>query len=260
MFKKAFLLICVLVGLFVFACSASAADPEYPVYVGDVGFNTISDALSSGSSLPVRVVGTVSLTEYARFESQDLIVESSGLILNNGYQIGIKNHSLTLYGRIHNQSNSAVYAVVSTNGNLLLYGDIISVTGGIQVYQTSNVLFSGSIISAGTRRAVSVDSGALSSSLIIDGGSFYSQSFDNPVAPLDSFTFPEGVVPIFQNGAIFVPSQVSVLSDIGRLVSESVLWIKLLVDSVVSNYLLLVFFIVFFVGLGIGLLRRSISL
>ena len=52
----------------------------------------------------------------------------------------------------------------------------------------------------------------------------------------------------------------TILSDIGSLVTAAAGWVGDFVSVIVANPLLLVFVIVAFVGLGIGLIRRLIHI
>lgn len=259
MFKRILFVLFLFVAFFSLSSFASAAEYEFPVYVGDQGFSNLSDALLYPSEDPITVVGVVSLIEYTRFDHRTLVVSQSGTIQCNGFSLGLRFSDFYLYGHVLSQSSSVSYAIISSHSNLYLYGDIISASIGLEVYQTSSVLFSGSMISAYSY-AVRVQSDAISSSLIVDGGSFYSEIRASVLSPLEAFSFPDGLDVIYQNGRIFAVSPVSLFSDIGRIVFESVVWIQLLVHSIMDNTLLLIFFIVVFVCLAIGLLRRSIYL
>ena len=48
----------------------------------------------------------------------------------------------------------------------------------------------------------------------------------------------------------------AIISDIGSLVTSSVTWIGSFVGAITSNPLILMFVIVGFVGLGVGLIKR----
>lgn len=52
----------------------------------------------------------------------------------------------------------------------------------------------------------------------------------------------------------------AIISDIGSLVTGSVSWIGSFVGAITSNPLILMFVIVGFVGLGVGLIKRLIRL
>ena len=53
-----------------------------------------------------------------------------------------------------------------------------------------------------------------------------------------------------------VGSLAAIISDIGSLVTGSVTWIGSFVGAITSNPLILMFVIVGFVGLGVGLIKR----
>lgn len=50
------------------------------------------------------------------------------------------------------------------------------------------------------------------------------------------------------------------MTDIGTIVSNAITWIGEFVSCITGNPLLLMFVVVAFVGLGVGLIRRIISL
>ena len=52
----------------------------------------------------------------------------------------------------------------------------------------------------------------------------------------------------------------TILSDVGSIVTAAVGWIGDYVGAITGNPLLLMFVVVAFVGLGVGLIRRIISL
>lgn len=52
----------------------------------------------------------------------------------------------------------------------------------------------------------------------------------------------------------------SILTDVTSIVTSAVSWIGSFVGAITSNPLLLMFVIVAFVGLGVGLIRRLIKL
>lgn len=57
------------------------------------------------------------------------------------------------------------------------------------------------------------------------------------------------------------PADVStIVGDVGSLVNGSVTWLTSFVGAITSNPLILMFVIVSFVGLGVGLIRRLIRL
>lgn len=55
-------------------------------------------------------------------------------------------------------------------------------------------------------------------------------------------------------------SMATIISDVGSIVTAAVGWIGDYVGAITSNPLLLMFVIVAFVGLGVGLIRRLIAL
>lgn len=259
MFKRFLFVLCFLVFLFALSSFASAVEYEYPVYVGDQGFSSIELALQNTSSSGVlRVVGDLSLTSDITL-SRRFVFEPSSHVTCNGFVISVSSAGSGVFDGTLYQTGSHV-AVSVVGGNVTFSGDIIASNYTcVLIYNVSSVSFVGvSFVSKSS--SVIVRSAALGSTLYVEGGSFISSSGSVPLSPLDAFSFPDGVVVQFLNGYIVATSSVSVLSDIGRIVSEAVVWISLLVRSVMDNTLLLVFFIVVFVGLGIGLIRRSIYL
>ena len=52
----------------------------------------------------------------------------------------------------------------------------------------------------------------------------------------------------------------TVISSVTAFVNEAITWVGSFVTAITSNPLLLMFVIVAFVGLGVGLIRRLISL
>ena len=52
----------------------------------------------------------------------------------------------------------------------------------------------------------------------------------------------------------------TLVTDVGTLVTGAIGWITDFVGAITSNPLLLAFVIIAFVGLGVGLIRRIISL
>lgn len=52
----------------------------------------------------------------------------------------------------------------------------------------------------------------------------------------------------------------SILSDVGSIVTAAISWIGDYIEAIAANPLLLLFVIVPLVGLGIGLIKRMISL
>lgn len=52
----------------------------------------------------------------------------------------------------------------------------------------------------------------------------------------------------------------TILSNVSSLVTEAVKWVGSFVGAITSNPLILMFVIVAFVGLGVGLIRRLVRL
>lgn len=52
----------------------------------------------------------------------------------------------------------------------------------------------------------------------------------------------------------------AILSSVGSIVTQGITWVTSFVGVITSNPLILMFVVVSFVGLGIGLLRRLIQL
>ena len=52
----------------------------------------------------------------------------------------------------------------------------------------------------------------------------------------------------------------TILSNVSALVTESIKWVGSFVGAITSNPLILMFVIVAFVGLGVGLIRRLVRL
>lgn len=50
----------------------------------------------------------------------------------------------------------------------------------------------------------------------------------------------------------------TILSNVTAFVSEAIKWVGSFVDAITSNPLLLIFVIVAFVGLGVGLIQRLV--
>lgn len=64
----------------------------------------------------------------------------------------------------------------------------------------------------------------------------------------------------FLTSAPAVGSLAAIISDIGSLVSGGVSWIGSFVGAITGNPLILLFVIVSFVGLGVGLIKRLIRM
>lgn len=52
----------------------------------------------------------------------------------------------------------------------------------------------------------------------------------------------------------------TILTDVGLIVTQAITWINAFVGAITSNALIEMFVIIAFVGLGVGLIRRLISL
>ena len=64
-------------------------------------------------------------------------------------------------------------------------------------------------------------------------------------------------------GGIFQDTPVAIatiLSNVSALVTEAIKWVSSFVGAITSNPLILMFVIVAFVGLGVGLIRRLVRL
>lgn len=64
-------------------------------------------------------------------------------------------------------------------------------------------------------------------------------------------------------GGIFQDTPVAIatiLSNVSALVTEAIKWVGSFVGAITSNPLILMFVIVAFVGLGVGLIRRLVRL
>lgn len=206
MFKRFLFVLCLFVGLFVLGCSVSAAD-DFPVYVGDVGFPTIQDALSVAGSNPVHVVSDLHLTSDLHLDHNVLYIDSGVTVFCDRYYIGVGAQSdFYLFGNlVCNSSMSRI--VVGASSNLYIYGNVNCTNSGfLNVYSRCHVEFNGCSIMC-DRYCVTVENNALTSDLIVNGALFYSSSESVPLYPLDAFSFPDGVDVIYQKGQNYAEQQ-----------------------------------------------------
>lgn len=231
-----------------------AADSPIVATVNGYGYTSLSDALAVATS-----GDTVSVVSDTSFSSDLSIPSGVNFNLPYGVTLSTSNNSINSYGNLYLAGN-----IISSNR---------SEVGSLLYLFEGNSLFTGSIISNVSNVNGSAIHFPSSSSAVLDiiNGTFigYSSAINNSNSPGSSLiihggTFIPGISGSYTlaNGSSVVPGETGTviswgpLYQIGQLVSSAISWIVLFVTAIVSNKLLLIWLLVIFVGLGIGLIKR----
>lgn len=236
-----------------FSIGAFAADSPVVATVNGYGYTSLSDALAVATSGDnVTVVSDTIISSSLNIPSGVNFNVPFGVTINfSGPGCFYNYGNASLSGSfVSSDSSSPAYLFRFLSGTSYItgrfYSSVSSVPVGIPPSADSSVLvsiysgfFSGSV--HGIKNSLN------SGNLIIYGGEFV-PSIDGPYT--------------LASGSSFVPGEPGTviswgpLYQIGQLVSSAISWLVLFLTAIVSNKLLLIWLLVIFVGLGIGLIKR----
>lgn len=235
-----------------FSIFAFADSSDVVATVNGVGYSSISAAVSAAQSGDsVFVVADTSVNSQIDIPSNVSFIVPNAITIDfydNGRFSSLGNCSLngTFVG--HNPNGSYLFAF--RGGNSVVTGSFYSNDGSRTIGLTSSAL-PDTVVSIYGGYFSAVDSGIFNHSdngnLIIYGGEFIPTIQGN-------YTLGGAAIPeINSNGVVVTWGS---LYQIGQLVSSAISWLVLFVTAIVSNKLLLIWLLVIFVGLGIGLIKR----
>lgn len=237
----------------IFSVAAFAADDVVATVNGE-GFSSVSAALAVAQAGDrVEVVADTSFSSNLSIPSGVNFYLNPGVTLStSSFNISSRGNSF-LYGNLVRTSsssdNSFLFSVY--DGTTSVFGSVLdssSVGTAISVRNNSgNLIFYGGSAS-GYEYALTANFG----SAVIYNGSF--SSIQNPDYPLggSNLSVPGHIVHSGSGSYVSFGG----LYEVGQIVSSAISWLNLFVIAIVTNKLLLIFFIIIFVGVGIGLIKR----
>lgn len=246
--------------VFLFSVCAFAADEPVVATVNGAPYTSVAAALADAQAGDrVDVVADCVIDSGCYIKSDvNFYVPSPVTVTFSG------NGFINSYGNCR-LSGSFISSEFSTVQFIEFFSGTSVITGNFYNYTASH----------NSGRAIAVDGDA---NVSIYGGSFHGyrnalRVFNSPSVSIygGKFTSVEGA-PIDSLSAIEYPSGVSSFSEDGslifswgplyqitQLVTSAISWLVLFVGAIVSNKLLLIWLIVVFVGLGIGLIKRVVQ-
>lgn len=244
--------------LTIFTINAFADEPLASVNGGSPVSLTSAIAESSVGDT-VRVVSGGQLSAPLTFPSGVTVVVPYGVSIASSSRFAVSGDLVNYGSLIYNGTvnNSGGFVTVG-NGNFSNYGKVLASDYGraVVAYNSSSsglAFFGGSEVHGNT---YAVQWPADIDNLTIRSGIFVSNT-RFPVTPEGALlNLPNGVSYDVEGNSINVSW--GPLRYVTQFVTEAIAWIGLLIGAVVTNKLLLCFFLFVFVGLGVGLIRRLI--
>lgn len=257
------LLFSFLFSILVLGCVVAFADDLPVATLNGVEYSdfalALSDARSSGGQLVI-----TSDIEYSSPISANnglTIIVPQGITLTSSSTIGATlGGKVYNYGHLVSTGNLNSFVIVTSGEFFNNGGSILSdYNHGVAVASTSDggsIVFNGGLISGYENAVYNRYTGT---DVTINGGLFRSE-VGAPIYDLSTIVWGPGTSYDVSSDGYTIDSSFGPLRYVRQIVEAAITWIGLFLSTVVEYKLLLCFFILVFVGLGIGLIKRAMYL
>lgn len=246
----------------------------------------LGGVVAFADDLPVATVNGVPYTDFdeaysaARSSSGNLVIAQdltldSNLVSTQGMTITIPTGvtvttsgniqssagaSIVNYGRLLSTGSSTSFILINSGNFLNNGGDILASNNrGFAISSTSDggsVVFNGGSIRGYQNAIYNAYTGT---QITINGGLFQSET-GAPIYDLSTIVWGSGTSYDVSADGTTIDSSFGPLRYVRQIIEAAITWIALFLGTVVEYKLLLCFFIIVFVGLGIGLIKRAMYL